>query len=213
MNPTTFITPACRIAFPSLFKLKPRFRASAGEEVKLAYQAVLLFPPGTDFKPFTEAMKVAMTEAWGKVLPADKLKNFPIRACDSLDEPPNGYLPGWHFINTSNSRRVVVTDRRGNIVTDEEVVYGGMWVRANLNAWCWDKPAKGCSLGLNGVQILRDDEPFAGVSPTKVAESFGDLGDLSDEELGTPTAPAAAPKRGAKPAPKAEPTDEFDFGL
>lgn len=209
---TFFVTPAARIAFPALFKMKPRYsKVKAGEEVKMAYQCTLLFPPGTDFKPFLAAAKAAMVATWDEVKPFDALEHFPLKKCDDKPNPPRGYDPGWVELATNNTRRVVVTDRRGNVVTDEEAVYGGMWVRANLNAWAW-KSGDGISFGLNGIQIIRDDEPFAGVNPSAIVSSFGDLGDLTDDEA------AVRPMNTGKPAdlPKTKPPKpkhNFDFEL
>ncbi len=186
-DPTVLVTPAARLAFPSLFKMRPRIKGSE----KLSYQAVLLFPPGTDFKAFLAAATAALTAKFGKPVPLNKLADFPIRKCESLEAPPAGYEPGWHFISLHNTRRPAVVDRNGDAIeeSDAEKLYGGCWVRASINAWAWEYTSrKGVSFGLNGIQLLRDDAPFVASGAAAARASFGDLGDMSDEQLGLPPA-------------------------
>lgn len=152
-------TPEVRLAFPALFEPKPRSKDKP--DVK-TFQAVLLIPPSVKKELFTNAIKAAMIEKWGKVIPLPASKN-PLRDCA---EKPGlaGYEAGWTYINTHSKFKPGVVDRLLVPVTDPSKVYPGMWVKAHINAFVWDHPTggKGVSFGLNAIQLVRDDERLDG---------------------------------------------------
>lgn len=185
-DPRVILTPEARIAFPYLFV--PRARSKDKPDGRKTYQCSLLFPPTTDFKPFVEALKTAMIEKWGKVIPLAASKN-PIRDCAEKSNL-EGYKPGWRYINLHSGIRPGVVTRQNVPVADESLVYGGMWVRAFINAFAWSHPdgGNGVSFGLQGVQLVRDDEKF---SKSSVMPEFTALDPIPPG--GVPGAKTAAP--------------------
>lgn len=174
LPPGHILTPEVRLSFPALFKPKPRFRGA--DENKLTYQATLLIPPDCDLTPFREAMKAAIFAKWEKmvVLPA---KGNPIHPC--AEKPDlDGYDEGWHYIACHSQRPPGVVDRNNVPLSDETRVYPGVWAKAYINAFAWDHPVggRGVSFGLNGIQIVRDDERLGG-GAMNVADVFEPLGE------------------------------------
>src|SRR5262245_52220906 len=88
-KPTVVIVPECRLAFPSLFKPKPRQRGEQ-DQSKWTFQAVLLLPPTLDLSPFVSAMKAAMLDKFGKLISLPATKN-PIRDCAEKNQTA-GYI-------------------------------------------------------------------------------------------------------------------------
>ena len=169
-SPTEIITPECRLAFPVLFKPKP---FAPGDEPK--FTAVLLLPPGTNLKPFEEAMKAASIKKFGKALTFTG-RGMPIK--DAGEKSYAGFEKGWTAISVSNPRKPAVVDQKRVPVTDEDLAYPGMWVRAYLNAGCWDNKGKGCTFYLNAVQLVRDDKRFDG---RKDAEAVFEALEMPDD--------------------------------
>jgi hypothetical protein len=192
------ITPPVRLAFPSLFAMRRTLASDPNS--KLAYQAAFLLPPGTDLVPFEKILTDAMISKFGKPMPFAKgTTRYPIRAAEE-----NGAYAslgaGWHFINTKSGQQVPVVDRTNTpVVPDEDEdperpghfrrsskIYSGLWVRAFLQAFAWDKGAgKGVSFGLNGVQIVRDDDRIDGrMAATDVFTPLEDAGDVEKDLIG-----------------------------
>jgi hypothetical protein len=178
----SFVTEPARLSFPSLFKKRARTKEETDPE-KFTFQAAFLLPPTTNLSPILAAMRAAMQAKWNKVLRPEELKDFPLKRAEER-EHLDGYLPGWHFLTTNNSRRPAVVDRDGRTpITDEERIYAGCWVRGFLTAWCWTfSGKKGVSLSLDGVQFLRDDEPFGGNRAGVAREAFEALGPVGDDD-------------------------------
>ena len=160
LRPSCIIVPEARLAFPSLFKKRPRTAdpAKKANEDEWAFQAVLLLPPETNLKPFHRAMQAAMIQKWGKVVQLPASKN-PIHDCSEKPET-NGYEDGWYYINAANKRPVAVVNRMSEPITDPSKIYAGCWCRVFLEAYAWKHQlgGQGVSFSLNGVQFLRDDE-------------------------------------------------------
>lgn len=209
-NPQVVITNEVRLAFPALFHPKPRARGSE----KMTYQATILLPPQTDLKPYTDAIRAAMLKKFDKEIKIPREK-FPIK--DAAEKAYQGFEPGWHFISLNADRRPQVVDRRNNPVTDPDLVYGGMWVKAYINAFAWDSPVggRGVSFGLNAIQLVRDDERFDGRLRAEQAFEALELEDTTEEPPFEEAAPEQkpAPKPTAKPAakPAGKPAPKADW--
>jgi hypothetical protein len=185
---TYLITPECRLSFPSLFV--PRERVKGDTTGVKTFQAVLLLPPNVNLRPFTEALKAAMVEKWGEIVPLPASKN-PIHDCS--DKPGvSGYDAGWHYISVHSRQQPAIVDRMNQPVvpdSDEDPnapgkfrqsskIYPGMWVRAYINAFAWNNTAggKGVSFGLNAIQLVRDDARLDG--RINAADIFTPLDDV-----------------------------------
>lgn len=182
LSPSNVVTPPCRLAFPALFKPKPRMKVvKPDEKVRLTYQAVVLMPPEVTLEPFYEAMKFAMTEKWGKIekLPGDR---NPIRDAGDKAGQIDGYEAGWKFINCHSGYAPAVVDRRRQPIIEPELVYAGCWCRFHLNAFAWDYGGKkGVSFSLNAVQFDHDDDRLDGRANVEdVFEALEDSGSAPD---------------------------------
>lgn len=170
-----------RLSFPALFKPRPKSRTTPGV---LTFQASFLLPPSFDLEPLKKA---AMAAVQAKFAKPTKVKS-PIR--DAGEKDFAGYEEGWHFIAAWSNHRPVVVDRLAAPVTDESLIYPGMWVNAHVNAFAWDHPegGKGVSWNLNAIQIVRDDERLDGrINAASAFEPLdalpsGSMGSIGDEE-------------------------------
>lgn len=153
-----------RLSFPWLHAPQPPMEG----EGEGKYGCVALFPPDYDLKPIIDAMLDAAKEKWG---PNEKdwprLKFDPRKRIQPCEEKSDlaGYLPGWHFVGLNSKSQPNVVDAQLQPVTDiKKEAYGGRWARLSANAYPWDtgKGVRGVSLGLNNVQLLGHDNPFAG---------------------------------------------------
>lgn len=185
LGPTHVVTPRVRLAFPALFKPRPKMKGGTDpNSQKLTYQAVLLLPPEVDLKPFHDAMRAAMIDKFGKVekLPADK---NPIRSCDEKAGTVDGYEPGWRFINLHSQYAPAVVDQRRQPIIDESMIFAGCYVRAHVNAFAWTfGPRKGVSFGLNAIQLVEVGPRLDGRANVddvfEALESTDTTGDASD---------------------------------
>jgi hypothetical protein len=175
LRDTELVTEPVRIAFPSLFRPKPRFPGSDRE----TFQAVLLLPPDTDMQPYIHAIKAAMVTKWNKTiqLPGDK---SPIRDAGEKSEI-DGYEEGWKFINVHSGYAPGLVDQKRQQILDEDRIYAGCWCRFHLTAYGWDHPVggRGVSFSLNGVQFARDDTRLDG---RVAASDVFDALDIEDDE-------------------------------
>lgn len=192
------LTPPFRAGFVALFKPSKPKTAAATQEPKFSVQA--FFPPNTDFS----AMKKSMEEAWNDFVvkewpkPEDRPKIFkkPFRKHVDNDgdvEPknwPEEVPVDWIMVNFSQKqdRRPPVVDQKVQDIIDEQEIYSGVWLRAQVRAFGYHNSGnKGVSFGLNMVQKTKDDKPFKrGGGPGKPSDVFSaveggtNAGDLFD---------------------------------
>lgn len=157
------LTPDCRLHFPALLTPRPVAKDKPDEK---KFQATLLLPPGTDMAPFVAAVKFAYREKFGADL-TGQLRNPPIRKTGELASLQSAVeSPDWWFLRASSKFAPAVRDRANQPVTDEKLIYAGLYVRAYVSAYAWMHPqqGKGVSWNLDGVQILKAGEPFKAVS-------------------------------------------------
>lgn len=161
------LTPAFRVAFPSVFKK----RAYEGGDEK--YEITMLFPKNTDISLLQKAADAALDATYSGKKARPKGLKFPFRDGDEVEW--DGYA-GCTAVKATSLYRPNVVDRKLQTIDDEELFYAGCWARATVNAFCYDKKGnKGVTFGLQNVQFLRDDEPFTG--RTTGEEDFDELPD------------------------------------
>lgn len=163
---TNVITGCVRLAFQTL--LEPKV-SDISDDKTPKYSAVLLFEPND---PTLKLMKEAMKEAAEDFFGADKLKaglkiRSPLRdGAEKAGDYP--FYAGMIFTNTSTKNKPGVVDQGNRPMGKdrEDEVYSGMWIRAEINCFGYDKKGnKGVSFGLNNVQKLGDDDHFGGRRP------------------------------------------------
>lgn len=153
-----------RLSFPWLHAPQPPMEG----EGEGKYGCVALFPPDYDFQFVVDAMVAAAKEKWGpKEADWPRLKFPPTKRVQDCADKSDlaGYLPGWHFVSLNSKSAPHVVDATLQPITDiKKEAYGGRWARLSANPYAWDtgKGVRGVSLGLNNVQLLSHDEPFAG---------------------------------------------------
>jgi hypothetical protein len=162
MSDTAVTTPRARLAFPALFE--PR---GFNDQPK-KYSAVLIFDKAAQATAEFQNMKKAATAA-AKAKFGDKppksMKN-PFRDAGEKDDLP-GFEEGSVFITISSKRQPKIVDRRKvdgkfPLITDEDRLYPGCFVRASVNAFGYDNSGnRGVSFGLNNMQFLDDGERIA----------------------------------------------------
>lgn len=201
LKPNEVLTVPCRLAFASLF------RATAVHPTtpdKLAYQATILIPAGTDLTPFKRAIVAAMEAEWGKTIPLTgngmPLKSNKGRAYAGFDDD------GYHLKVKANFAPQVVDQSKtpimsaGPLASADELaraipaaearVYAGCWCHFYIATFAWDNAAgKGVSFNLNAVQLVRDGDRLDGRKD-------------ADDIFGTID--------GAKPTPAAHPVEADD---
>lgn len=175
------VTGRVRLGYPKLFK------AVASEDGQDPKFSVELLIPKSDTKTVAKiraAQNAAANSEKGKkifgdtppVFGSDKFphKKWTDTLRDGDDEDENDGHPereGHWFIGARASEmyKPNVVDKNVDPVTDQSLVYGGVWAIVSMNAFAFDtKGKKGVSFGLNGVQVLGYGEPFG--APREKAE-------------------------------------------
>lgn len=174
LKPTQCITPPFRISFPAIFEKKMNNLSK-----KMEYSCVALWPPGADMSGIKAAIFEAGKSAWGPdpakwPKPASGLKmRSPLRdqgEKEKVDENtgekflPPGHVKGAMFANMKAAKdKPGIIDQKKRPITEPDDIYAGCWVRASINAYAYSQGGNvGIALGLNGIQKVKDDEPFSG---------------------------------------------------
>lgn len=107
-------------------------------------------------------------------------------ATDSMDEVLSNKNPaykGCYILEANSTRRPIVLNRDKSALTEEDgVIYSGCYVNASLNAaaYTYAKIKKGVKAYFNGVQFVKDGEPF-GVDVTNDFDALSD--DYAADEI------------------------------
>ena len=181
--PTTVVTPKFRMSFPTL--LEPGTDLS-GRQV---YSTSMLFPSDADMTELRAAAEAAALKKWPKKEAWAKLNRGKGLKMPFTDGNTKGKLnsdgefqiyKGHKDTTVVNSKRQVAQGAPSVVgpnphvaITDESEIYGGRWARAQVNAFAYDVAGnQGVAFGLNMVQLLEHDEPFAAAStPTSVFDN------------------------------------------
>lgn len=90
--------------------------------------------------------------------------------CRNGDDEANESYAGFWIASAREERRPSVRNKRGELITEPDkvadMIYGGCWVSVLIRPWFQDGRTSGAGFGkrinagLQGVQFIRDDEPF-----------------------------------------------------
>lgn len=173
------VTPVARASYARL--LEPA--ESLNGDMK--YSVSLLFESDADLSVMKKAAANALIEKWGP----DKEnwpKNLrsPFRDGSDKDDP---LYDGITFVNVSSVEQPEIVKKVGNVsvpLTSTNEVYSGMYIRASLTAFAYDKKGnRGVSFGLNNVLKVRDGDRLDG--RTNADTDFKDFeGDDPIEQAG-----------------------------
>ncbi len=175
MSDTNAVTPRARLAFPSLFEA----RSYKSQPAK--FSAVLVFDKAAqataEFQKLKAAASAAAKAKFGDK-PPKNMKN-PFRP-GSDKEGTEGFNDDDIFITVSSKKQPKVVDRKKvdgvfPLITDEDRLYPGCYVRASVNAYAYDVDGgRGVSFGLNNVQFLDDGERIASGGSSRPEGDFDD---------------------------------------
>lgn len=198
-GPKKVITPVCIGSYVRL--LEPA--KSLNDEMK--YSVSMIFPEDADLSTMKKAAATALIERWGP----DKSKHpkqlrSPFRDGNEKDDP---IYQGKIFVNVSSVDPPEIVQKVGNQavpLTSPQEVYSGMYMRASLSAFAYDKKGnRGVSFGLNNVMKVRDGERLDG--RTNADTDFKDFeGDDPIDQAGS-----AAEAEAAKAAADTDVDDLF----
>ena len=162
-------TPEAILCFPSLFTPK-KFEGSEKEK----YEAILVFPKGTDISGLETLAKEAFREKFPKGATGAR---SPFRNGDEVADAWGEHFRGATFIRVSSQIKPAIVDAGKRPITEEDRVYSGCIVRAAIHAYAYDnKGNRGVSFGLDALQVVRDGERLGGGSA-----GVGLFDDLSGE--------------------------------
>ena len=193
-----------RMSFPSIYK-PTAFKKGQTEK----YSVTLIVPPGDAQMDLInqEMTRVALAK-WGDAngnLPPGLLENLMQKPCVRKNETKrakdggsmDGFEPGGHFFNASNSLPPTTIDQYGNPAAEGSgVIYAGCYVNAVIEFWAQDNEfGKRINASLGGVQFAGDGAAFGGGRPASV-----DQFDLADPSNALEQATAAATPVAAQPA-------------
>lgn len=166
------------LAFPSVFKKE----VYEGRE---RYAATLVFnrkaQKTKEFKKLVRYIKDAFIEEFGigewnqkKDRPkrrsgSKKDYHYPIR--DGNDKSYDSF-ENCVYISTTTKFKPKVVDRDREDILDEDVIYAGCFVRANIAPYAFDHIGQGVSIGLRHLQFLDDGEEL--VAGSSVEDAFDD---------------------------------------
>ena len=165
--------PAVRLSFPSLFNM-----ASFGGESTGKFEATFILDKNEHAKQIEE-IEAAISKMQKELkvkLPSDKLC---LKDGDEMERPE---YQGKMTIKASTKKRPLVINRDKTPITeDDNVIYAGCYVNAIITLWAQNNNyGKRVNAQLDGVQFLRDGEPFGdgGIS----VDQFNEFGD-GDEDM------------------------------
>ena len=156
------ITPKFRAAFVRVFEPEA---FDASQEPK--YSLTMLFPKDTDLSALKNAAREAAKRKWGDK-PPKNLKS-PFRDGDEM--PYDGY-EGCIAVSATSKWKPNVVDINIHQITDPEKFYSGCYARASVQAYAYDRIAKGVAFALINTQKLEEGEPFA--SRSRPEDDFDD---------------------------------------
>lgn len=168
------LTPEARLSFPAIWEPKDKIEKAKGRE----YSCNLLFPKGADlsalrklafdtvvakFGPDKGKWAPNLRVDWKTYLSRDGKDGWPFRDGDMVEY--DGYA-GNVFIKAGRAEkdgRPLVVAANLDPIIDQAEIYAGCYVRALLSCYAWHNAAfntKGFSFALQGIQKIRDGEPF-----------------------------------------------------
>lgn len=154
-------TGECRLSFQKL--TQPEESPKGGPK----YSCLLMIPKSdtATLAALEACFKEALEEGAAKGKIPAKMAKAVERPWHDGDLRSDQYpeMEGFYTLNVSTYTKPTMVDRmRKPLAADD--IYSGMWVRASINLFPFnfENTKKGVAGGLNGIQKLRDGEPFGG---------------------------------------------------
>lgn len=157
-----------RVMFPRLFNPKA---PSPGKDPQYSLLAIVRKDSPT-YNQIRDAVQAVATDSFGTTtLPTGR--GNPLKDCATADvvrkaegkEPLFNKLTdpeNYCYFNATTRSKPGVVDAELNDLIAKDSVKDGYWCRLNVNAWTWSHSGvKGVSIGLNHVQVVREDERLA----------------------------------------------------
>lgn len=166
-----------RLSFPYLFEAR---ETENGER----YMTSLLLPPDYNLKPILAALNAAAVAGFGKdraKWPKGMRKPEDVIREAAEKSQFEGYEEGWHFIGANATQQPGIVNGMREDVSDPRQVYPGRWAKISCNAFWYKNKTAGVSLGLNNVQLLKNDNTFG---RTSAKNDFDDEVEDMEEEQG-----------------------------
>lgn len=159
------LTAEGRMAYVSFFKAS--LPQGETDMAKAKYQGTICFPKAADLALLATEVEQCAIDKWGP----DYKKKYKVRKpfLKTEDHPKLGLDAEAFpvFIRCSSKDRPQIVDAKMNTIGEDksEQVYSGRWGRYSVRPYAYDHATggKGVSLGLQNVQVLRDDESLGGV--------------------------------------------------
>jgi len=157
-----------RFSYPHFGEAREEEREDGSK--KRAWQGVAMLPKSTHV-----AAKDAFVEIMRELEAANEVRVPPEYKCIKNGDDKDDELMHDHWLisfSESGKNRPSARNQKGEIIADIKVVddkfYGGCWGSVLLRPWYFNGTAKNSTkkypkricCGYNGVQFLRDDEPF-----------------------------------------------------
>jgi hypothetical protein len=161
--PAKLLTPKARLSYPYLFKVRPLSPDDdAGKKPR--FECEMLFPKATDLSALQKAVDAAIAARWPDPAKRPKNLSLPIKDGDEKADRCDGYA-GCYYIKPWTYNKPRVVDGHRADIRDEDAMYGGCYVRANVTCYAYDKLGKrGVAFGLLSIQKMADGDRFGGVS-------------------------------------------------
>jgi hypothetical protein len=170
---TSVVTGKVRLSFAHVWKPTA---FEEGDDPK--YSTVILIPKSDKATvknieaAIAAAEEIAKSKNGGKI-PA-KFKR-PLRDGDIEKPEDEAYADHYFLTASSKNKPGIVKKIKGvtHAITDEDEVYSGCYVYADLNFYYFDVKSKGIACGLNNLMKAADGEAFAGRGSAEAA--FADI--------------------------------------
>lgn len=169
------ITPEGRLSYPNLFH--PRsFRGG-----KPMYEAVIIFPLGTNLDELKKVYRQCAMEAFDGKKPPGFLSPFKVSEQKGME--------GCQFIRVKTAQPPGLVGPDKKEITNPRDLFPGCYVRASVNAFSYNNMGnKGVSFGLNNLQktggLKEGDEPFGSWSTAE--QDFDEVEQLESDDKVAP---------------------------
>lgn len=176
------LTPVFRLSFPVLKEAK-----AFEDKGEAKFSLTMIFPKAEDISAIKRAVNDALHKKWPNAKTADDVARMRIRnpICDGdekVEEWGESYKDAI-YIRASTMLRPEMLDKFRKPL-DPDSFYAGCFCRAVIHAFAYDtKGNRGVTVGLDGVQFVRDGEALGSRAAVK---------GLFPEEAAPADAPARA---------------------
>jgi hypothetical protein len=101
---------------------------------------------------------------------------------DGDTKPDYEGFPGTYFISARSKVRPTYFDQQKQPITEEQgILFSGVYVNVNLEAYAYTKGNNGLGARIRGVQLLRTGEAFGGGGPPASDDEFDEI-DAPDDD-------------------------------